>query len=339
MSDEINAGGVISDDDLLTIIGNPGDYSAEVIDGARLEAQLRGLIGRFDDEEYKIVRPDGGERLHLDVVTLKGLYLAGYLNRESPIFVASQNRWLPLAQVFDVSRWQATGEESLPRIPSGEPGTARPRRRQQTTLRDRDRGADFPTPQQAPLVPSGALPPTTYANTAASSTTLSGISNYSEYKGVGGWLALFIVWQVACRPVSACIGTANDFSQLYPTMGFITALIIALNFGTLAFGVLIGIGLLRNTDASIVELTKKYLLTQLGVAVLTVLLTAIADLPWFAKERAFSVALSSAFFATIYVGVWYQYFTKSKRVQATYLDEDDQAGTAFTTIGLGPKQP
>ncbi|HEV2705127.1 MAG TPA: DUF2569 family protein [Pyrinomonadaceae bacterium] len=346
MSDEINAGnagGAISDDDLLTIISNPGDYNVEVVDGARLEAQLRGLVGRFDDAEYKTITPDGREHTHLDVVTLKGLYLSGFLNRESPVFVASQNQWLPLAQVFDVSRWQATGEVTPPSISPGETGTPRARTpRTQTTVQDTYLGADFPLQQPAPLATSGALPPTTYANSPVSAAQLSGLSAYSEYKGVGGWLAFFIVWQLACRPLSMCGAMMNGTTN-FPLTSTLTSFLVGvshvLNFGTFVFGVIVGVSLLRSTDASVVELTKKYLIALLGVTVFDILLIALTDLPWFFKGPALGQAFSTAFITGIYVLIWYQYFTKSKRVQATYLEEDEQGGSAFTTIGLSSKQP
>lgn len=349
MSDETNAhdaGGAISDDDLLTIIGSPGDYSAEVVDGARLEAQLRGLIGRFADAEYKTLTPDGQEHAHVDVVTLKGLYLSGFLNRDAPVYVASEKRWLPLAQVFDVSRWEASGETFRPQTQQGEPGGA-PHQSMppptQTALRDAYLGAGFGVPQSQPLATSGALPPTTYANTAASATPTPAPPLYPEYKGVGGWLALFIVWQLACRPLTFCGAMASEnarFPHRYPMASFILGLEGLLNFGTLLFGIIVGVALLRSTDESVVNLTKKYLLTLLGVSVFEIILRALTDLPWFFKGPALGQAISGAFFTGIYVLIWHQYFTKSKRVQATYLDENQQGGgTGFTTIGLGPKQP
>ena len=81
MTDDFNKGGAgadeVSDADLLTIIRQPGAYSVEVLDAARLEAQLRGLAGRFEDAEYKVVLPEGGEPVRVDVVGLKRMYCGG----------------------------------------------------------------------------------------------------------------------------------------------------------------------------------------------------------------------------------------------------------------------
>jgi hypothetical protein len=351
MSEERGAGGLqageVSDADLLTIIRRPDVYSAEVSDAARLEAQLRGLIGQFEDAEYLVATPHG--RAQLDVVALKDMYLDGMIRREAPVYVASRGQWLPLTQVFDINRWEMThaAEADAESDARFNPPRQSPRRPSQTATRDRSPntgGMGYnmphgPNMQMPPLAPNAtAQPPVLSASVPPYLSSASfNPANTLQPSGVGGWLLLFIIGQLACKPVNTCAQLGQSASYpMFPLTNFVVSLEFLMSLGMLLFGIVVSLGLLRSTDEGAVRLTKTYLLTQLGVAVFDLFLVCITDAPAHLKDAFIARAFSSAITTGIYVLIWYQYFKRSKRVEATYFNDEESppAGGGLTTIRL-----
>lgn len=131
----------------------------------------------------------------------------------------------------------------------------------------------------------------------------------SKPKGVGGWLLLFII--VQWFPLLQFIGMGGDISQL---LGSAAGWMVAL-------GIILGMGLLYTGSSAPVMLVQFYLVVR-------ILLGPILAI------GAGSTRIGQAVGASLSSVIWVLYFRKSRRVRATYLDDDSQNSNRFTSQSI-----
>ncbi len=159
------------------------------------------------------------------------------------------------------------------------------------------------------------------------SVSLSEAASNIKYKGVRGWLLIFVLCSLIFNPVWALIILArvwsNNSANGSPLAGLITSLI-----QTSIIVVITGYGIyagskLNRVQPGAVATVKTYLklwgLLAIGSAFLAVIEMVAADATNAAVDVSDIAAdLSSSVFSLVSAGVWWSYFKRSKRVAATY---------------------
>jgi hypothetical protein len=147
----------------------------------------------------------------------------------------------------------------------------------------------------------------------------------AQVKGVGGWLLFFVIAQLVLRPMlfianlltsTARVGVADK----YPATARIITIEAAIQIALLVGGIIVGVTLLKTGVSWPVFLAKIYLVAN---AVLNLALAVVylgSDLPEFARTSLIVKGIISGVVVAIVCLLWFLYFTKSKRVQATYFE-------------------
>lgn len=156
----------------------------------------------------------------------------------------------------------------------------------------------------------------------------------TSLNGVGGWLLFFVIGQLVCRPLQF-VGTlssptnvsASQISDRFPFTATVLGIERAVMIVSIAFGVLVAIALLRTGDRTPVTLAKAYLIVNPLFALVLALLYANNDLPGTARTELVTQGISNAIVTSILCAIWFLYFTKSRRVRVTYMDEVNLRGT------------
>jgi hypothetical protein len=154
-----------------------------------------------------------------------------------------------------------------------------------------------------------------------------------KLKGVGGWLLFFIIGQLVLRPART-LTELNDaknmvtpaFEVTFPTAATIISIEKAFSIGLLAFGVAVGISLWKMRNPFSVKLTKAYLIANPVVLVLDAVVFKFSDLPPDIQDSIMQKGLIQVGAITIVCLIWFLYFTRSERVQATYYDDIASVG-------------
>jgi hypothetical protein len=154
----------------------------------------------------------------------------------------------------------------------------------------------------------------------------TGVTYRVEVKGVGGWLLFFVIGQLALRPMlffaSLLTSTPRaDVAEQFPATAKLITIEATIQIALLIGGIIVGLALLKTGVSWPVLLTKMYLvanaLLNLGLAVLYF----GSDLPDFARTSLIVKGFISGVLVTIVCFLWFLYFIRSKRVQATYFGQ------------------
>jgi len=147
----------------------------------------------------------------------------------------------------------------------------------------------------------------------------------SGLKGVGGWLALFIVGQAFVRPLMTLGQFANPeslafkISESFPITATLITVERIIIIHLLIFGIAVGLALWRVHTPFSVKLAKIYLIANPIILALDVLLFKFSDLPPAIRDIIIERALSNVGGFAIWSLIWVLYFIKSERVRLTYL--------------------
>jgi hypothetical protein len=155
---------------------------------------------------------------------------------------------------------------------------------------------------------------------------------------VQGWLLFFCISLTILSPLLTLAnvfigyGAASLVAARFP--GFMIATIIdsVLVLVIMALGIFAGV-YLWGVKPGAVQIAKAYLIVLAVYAVLEVPLF-LAALPSSATDRFTERSTIAVLRTLFYVGLWYSYLSKSKRVKATYFD-----GDASDFIGLNLNAP
>jgi len=147
-----------------------------------------------------------------------------------------------------------------------------------------------------------------------------------EVKGVGGWLLFFVIGQLALRPMLffASLLTSTPragVAERFPATARIITIEATIQIALLIGGVIVGLALLKTGVKWPVLLTKIYLVAN---ALLNLALAGLyfrTDLPEFTRTSLIAKGIISGVVVTIVCFLWFLYFVRSKRVQATYFEK------------------
>ena len=144
-----------------------------------------------------------------------------------------------------------------------------------------------------------------------------------RYDRVGGWLLLLCILLTILGPLATVYSLTAGYSQLEslfdatPGLRTFYNMNFVLNVGLGLFSLWAGFSLWVRLDGA-VERAKKYLYARLGYLAILYFLPTMSGLPEEMSAQIQSDIASVSIFSVFYVGVWYMYLTKSKRVRGTY---------------------
>jgi hypothetical protein len=158
----------------------------------------------------------------------------------------------------------------------------------------------------------------------------------SSPKGVGGWLALFIIGQLFLRPLLTWVEMSNpksitpsQIADRFPTTATLLTIEKIIIIHLILFGIAVAFSLWKVRTPFSVKLAKIYLISNPIVLVLDALLYKLSDLPPNIQDTVMQHGFLNAGKAALWCIVWFLYFTNSERVHATYYNEED-----VTSLGL-----
>lgn len=145
-----------------------------------------------------------------------------------------------------------------------------------------------------------------------------------RYRGVGGWLMVFVITLVLIRPIMLC-ATLGQYEQVwgehyeaYPLLKVVRIFHLVLGLGTIGFSIYAGVSLLR-IRPNAVQIAKTYLwVSAIAVMLLGGPLMLLAGLPDSANAAILEDLPLQTFKGLVYPLVWYLYLSNSKRVATTY---------------------
>lgn len=144
-------------------------------------------------------------------------------------------------------------------------------------------------------------------------------------KGVGGWLLIFILGQLLCRPLShmeeltrSSLAIAQ-LSDKFPLMASVLEVEKALSFGLMLFGLIVGTALFGKGSSLPVRLAKIDLVAGPLAHVFIAVLCSFTDFPEDYREHVTQQYMWQAVRTSLWSLVWTLYFSRSQRVKATYL--------------------
>jgi len=154
----------------------------------------------------------------------------------------------------------------------------------------------------------------------------TGVTYKVEVRGVGGWLLFFVIGQLALRPMlfiaSLLTNTARaDVAERFPATATIIKMEATIQIVLLIGGVIVGLALLKTGVRWPVLLTKMYLVANAVLNLALAVLYFGTDLPEIARTSLIAKGIISGVLVTIVCCLWFLYFTRSRRVQATYLEQ------------------
>jgi|GEM_PF-1520623 len=147
-----------------------------------------------------------------------------------------------------------------------------------------------------------------------------------EVKGVGGWLLFFVIGQLALRPMlflaSFLTSTPRaGVAERFPATATIITIEATIQIALLIGGIIVGVALLKTGVRWPVLLTKIYLVANALLNLALAVLYFRSDLPEFTRTSLIAKGIISGVLVTIVCFLWFLYFVRSKRVQATYFEK------------------
>lgn len=143
-------------------------------------------------------------------------------------------------------------------------------------------------------------------------------------EGVDGWLLLFVVGQMVLRPIQTVIAltsSSTNPSQIadrFPVTASLMNLERILIVGSVGLGVVVAFYLLRTGHPGAVMLAKIYLVANPVATIALTLLYYSSDLPEDAKIQFIPQQFAVMVLSIVVSLIWFLYFTKSRRIRATY---------------------
>jgi len=161
-----------------------------------------------------------------------------------------------------------------------------------------------------------------------------------QYSGVKGWLVFFCISLTILNPLFTLANLSNGYSAVSEVAdrlpGLMTATVVdsVLSLVIMALGIFAGVSLWA-VKPNAVQVAKLYLVVLAVYSVLEVPLY-MAALPSSATDAFTAKCTMSVLRTLFYVGLWFAYLTKSKRVKATYFDADS---SEYVGLNLGSPAP
>jgi hypothetical protein len=152
---------------------------------------------------------------------------------------------------------------------------------------------------------------------------------YQGPNGVGGWLLVFVLSLLVCRPLSILQnGLGADPSVImrvgekFPATALLLNFDKVLAFGLLVYGVVVAFALFNKGSALSVKLVRIFLIANPLAHVLVALLCGLSDFPEEYRNQLAQEVMGKAVMASFWSLLWILYFNRSRRVKATYLTDE-----------------
>lgn len=144
-----------------------------------------------------------------------------------------------------------------------------------------------------------------------------------KYKGIKGWLSLFVFTLIFVRPVAALLGFASfnqrydDFFRELPHLQTIANVTLLINLLISSVGIYVGYCLVKLRPKA-VSFAKAFLI---GLAIVGTILNFVvfSNLP--DREQLGGGLLANLASGIGYSVIWYIYLNNSKRVESTFPDQ------------------
>lgn len=148
-----------------------------------------------------------------------------------------------------------------------------------------------------------------------------------QVNGVGGWLLFFVIGQLALRPMLFLSNllrgaSAAEIAERFPFTATIIRIETVIQIVLLIGGILVGCALLKTGVRWPVLLTKIYLVVNALLTLTLAVLYFSSDLPETTRTSLIARGIASGVVVSIMSLIWFLYFTRSKRIQATYFEKD-----------------
>lgn len=114
---------------------------------------------------------------------------------------------------------------------------------------------------------------------------------------------------------------ASQIAERFPFTATIVNIERVVLIGLMVFGILVALALLKTGDRWPVDLTKVFLLANPLCALLLAGLYMQSDLPEAARSKLIVSGVVNLVAISAVCLAWFLYFTRSKRVQATYFEK------------------
>jgi hypothetical protein len=149
------------------------------------------------------------------------------------------------------------------------------------------------------------------------------VAGEARYTGFGGWLIVFAIAVVLIFPVIAAIGILSGFRisgrlfAYYPGTLAVFMIDSACKIVLTIWGFYVVYALVRLRPFA-GETANKYLIGRAVYTGLSIVFPFIATIPAVATAVFTGVAIFTAAPSVVFIVIWYIYFKKSRRVEATY---------------------
>src|SRR5215813_4446177 len=137
---------------------------------------------------------------------------------------------------------------------------------------------------------------------------LSNLEHYPGPKGLGGWLLFFVIGNTMLAPIYLLAEAVNNPHNL---------VVVALDLGLGALALSTGIALFTQRRFALV-LVQWYFIAVVAIAALVMVGVLGGNDASSASAGASGRTVFQAIRTFLVVGIWWMYFSKSKRVLATY---------------------
>jgi hypothetical protein len=333
----------LSDREIFEIVSEDSKmYSDEAVETAREIARLRGLVSDLGDE-FKVITAGGRENGPLDALLIKGLFSKKLINPESLLYVESRQQWLPLREVFDITRWNVDPNYQTAKtinLTAKPVVTEAPPKIE--TVKTQAPQADAPIIETSTRTGQSSVEKSSEERLPAFIAHNLGDVSLASYRGAGGWLLLFAVFMVIWRLYGILLLQTQLLAGPRNVYNF-GMTVVAIEYVVGLFAVI----LLLFESRQAVLVTKIYLagllvfnialliLSILGGGVASVLssdkiyLTSGEHLINVLKQIALGrfIVLDPSIVHTAFVAVLvifaFLYFSTSRRVRATYFSNDE----------------
>lgn len=139
--------------------------------------------------------------------------------------------------------------------------------------------------------------------------------SYEKYRGVGGWLALFVFTLIVGGPIMTIINVAGEFEDV--GVVFVTVADAVISAALAGLGIYAGISLLR-LKPNAVRIAKRYLIAY-GIYTMVLLIMVVIAVIAASGDAQPSVETAGPVIRGFgSVIIWYLYLEKSKRIAITY---------------------
>jgi hypothetical protein len=145
----------------------------------------------------------------------------------------------------------------------------------------------------------------------------------TRYKGVKGWLLLLCINLAVLDPLAMLLNlfvvtnVSKPQFDAHPDLLRLVLINGACSIALAVFSIYSGVSLWRVLPSGL-KLAKKYLLTASFYSLFSLVLPSLVGIPAELQGQVMSGSILNSIVTILYLGAWYHYLKRSKRVRATF---------------------